>query len=93
MDVADILGAIEIGDLAAVGHVRRSHISMSLARQGAGRGQGLGVIAIPDSKFWSCSENSELPASNIRSCVGLNSAGLTAVSDSRRGSCMLSGGE
>src|SRR5438552_6117930 len=29
-EVADILSAMEIGDLEAVGHIRRSHISMSL---------------------------------------------------------------
>lgn len=31
-EVTDILSAVEIGDLAAVGHIRRSHISMSFAR-------------------------------------------------------------
>lgn len=31
-EMADILGAMEIGDLEAVGHIRRSHISMSVAR-------------------------------------------------------------
>jgi DNA-binding GntR family transcriptional regulator len=31
-EVADILDAMEIGDLEAVGHIRRSHISMSFAR-------------------------------------------------------------
>ena len=31
-EVADILAAMEIGDLEAVGHIRRSHISMSFAR-------------------------------------------------------------
>lgn len=31
-EVADVLGAIEIGDLEAIGHIRRSHISMSFAR-------------------------------------------------------------
>jgi DNA-binding GntR family transcriptional regulator len=31
-EVADILAAMEIGDLEAVGHIRRSHISMSVAR-------------------------------------------------------------
>lgn len=31
-EVADVLTAIEIGDLEAVGHIRRSHISMSFAR-------------------------------------------------------------
>ena len=28
----DILAAMEIGDLEAVGHIRRSHISMSFKR-------------------------------------------------------------
>ena len=31
-EIADILAAAEIGDLGAVGHIRRSHISMSFAR-------------------------------------------------------------
>lgn len=31
-EVADIVDAIEAGDLAAVGHIRRSHISMSFSR-------------------------------------------------------------
>jgi DNA-binding GntR family transcriptional regulator len=31
-EVADILAAMEIGDLEAVGHIRRSHMSMSFAR-------------------------------------------------------------
>ena len=31
-EVADVLAAVEIGDLAAVGHIRRSHISMSYTR-------------------------------------------------------------
>jgi DNA-binding GntR family transcriptional regulator len=31
-EVADILDAMEVGDLEAVGHIRRSHISMSFAR-------------------------------------------------------------
>lgn len=31
-EIADILAAVEIGDLEAVGHIRRSHISMSFAR-------------------------------------------------------------
>ena len=31
-EVADILNAVEIGDLEAVGHIRRSHISMSFRR-------------------------------------------------------------
>ncbi len=31
-EVADILTAIEIGDLEAVGHLRRSHVAMSFAR-------------------------------------------------------------
>ncbi len=31
-EMADILAAMEIGDLAAVGHIRRSHISMSFMR-------------------------------------------------------------
>lgn len=31
-EVADILAAMEVGDLEAVGHIRRSHISMSFAR-------------------------------------------------------------
>lgn len=31
-EVADIVAAVEIGDLAAVGHIRRSHISMSFTR-------------------------------------------------------------
>ncbi|MBX6321720.1 MAG: GntR family transcriptional regulator [Rhodospirillaceae bacterium] len=31
-EVADILAAMELGDLEAVGHIRRSHISMSFAR-------------------------------------------------------------
>ena len=31
-EVADILDALRIGDLEAVGHIRRSHISMSFRR-------------------------------------------------------------
>jgi len=31
----DILGAVEIGDLEAAGHIRRSHISMSFTRRRA----------------------------------------------------------
>lgn len=31
-EVADIATAVEIGDLAAVGHIRRAHIAMSFAR-------------------------------------------------------------
>lgn len=31
-EMADILAAMEIGDLEAVGHIRRSHISMSVKR-------------------------------------------------------------
>lgn len=31
-EVADVLTAVEIGDLEAVGHIRRSHISMSFTR-------------------------------------------------------------
>jgi DNA-binding GntR family transcriptional regulator len=31
-EVADIVAAIELGDLATVGHIRRSHIAMSFAR-------------------------------------------------------------
>jgi DNA-binding GntR family transcriptional regulator len=31
-EVADILAAMELGDLEAVGHIRRSHISMSVKR-------------------------------------------------------------
>ncbi|MCB1434428.1 MAG: GntR family transcriptional regulator [Alphaproteobacteria bacterium] len=31
-EVADILSAMEVGDLEAVGHIRRSHISMSVRR-------------------------------------------------------------
>lgn len=31
-EVADILGAVELGDLEAAGHIRRSHISMSFTR-------------------------------------------------------------
>lgn len=31
-EVTDILAAVEIGDLEAVGHIRRSHISMSFQR-------------------------------------------------------------
>jgi DNA-binding GntR family transcriptional regulator len=31
-EIADILAAVEIGDLEAVGHIRRSHISMSFVR-------------------------------------------------------------
>jgi DNA-binding GntR family transcriptional regulator len=31
-EIADILAAMEIGDLEAVGHIRRGHISMSFAR-------------------------------------------------------------
>jgi len=36
-EVADVLGAVEIRDLAAVGHIRRSHISMSFTRLRVGR--------------------------------------------------------
>jgi DNA-binding GntR family transcriptional regulator len=31
-EMADILAAMEVGDLEAVGHIRRSHISMSVKR-------------------------------------------------------------
>lgn len=31
-EIADILAAMELGDLESVGHIRRSHISMSFAR-------------------------------------------------------------
>jgi len=31
-EMADILAALELGDLEAVGHIRRSHISMSFSR-------------------------------------------------------------
>ncbi len=31
-EIADIRAAVEIGDLSSVGHIRRSHISMSFAR-------------------------------------------------------------
>jgi DNA-binding GntR family transcriptional regulator len=31
-EIADILAAVEIGDLQAAGHIRRSHISMSFTR-------------------------------------------------------------
>ena len=31
-EMEDILGAVETGDLEAVGHIRRAHISMSFAR-------------------------------------------------------------
>jgi DNA-binding GntR family transcriptional regulator len=31
-EMADILQAMEVGDLEAVGHIRRSHISMSVKR-------------------------------------------------------------
>ena len=31
-EVADILAAMEVGDLEAVGYIRRSHISMSVKR-------------------------------------------------------------
>jgi DNA-binding GntR family transcriptional regulator len=34
-EVADILAAMEIGDLEAVGYIRRSHISMSVKRMNA----------------------------------------------------------
>jgi len=34
-EVADILAAMELGDLEAVGHIRRSHISMSVRRMKA----------------------------------------------------------
>jgi DNA-binding GntR family transcriptional regulator len=34
-EAADILAAMEIGDLEAVGHIRRSHISMSVRRMKA----------------------------------------------------------
>ena len=31
-ELQDLLGALELGDLDAVGHIRRGHISMSFAR-------------------------------------------------------------
>jgi DNA-binding GntR family transcriptional regulator len=31
-EMEDVLGAMEVGDLASVGHIRRSHISMSFQR-------------------------------------------------------------
>lgn len=34
-EVADILGALEMGDLDAVGHIRRGHISLSFSRMKA----------------------------------------------------------
>ncbi len=42
-EIADVLAAMEVGDLEAVGHIRRSHISMSFARlqrYGASPGRG-----------------------------------------------------
>jgi DNA-binding GntR family transcriptional regulator len=36
-EIDDILGAVEIGDLEAAGHIRRSHISMSFTRLGRRR--------------------------------------------------------
>ena len=39
-EVADILAAMELGDLAAVGHIRRSHISMSVQRMKQRAGHG-----------------------------------------------------
>jgi DNA-binding GntR family transcriptional regulator len=39
-EVADLLAAVEIGDLAVVGHIRRSHISMSYTRLKRGRVKG-----------------------------------------------------
>jgi DNA-binding GntR family transcriptional regulator len=45
-EVADILDAMEVGDLEAVGHIRRSHISMSFARlRGYGAHQAAGATA------------------------------------------------
>ena len=37
-EAAEILNALEIGDLDAVGHIRRGHISLSFARMSAERG-------------------------------------------------------
>jgi DNA-binding GntR family transcriptional regulator len=31
-EIADILAAVELGDLNAAGHIRRAHISMSFTR-------------------------------------------------------------
>lgn len=39
-EVADTLAAVEIGDLEAVGHIRRSHISMSFRRLRAKTSRG-----------------------------------------------------
>jgi DNA-binding GntR family transcriptional regulator len=45
-EVADILDAMEVGDLEAVGHIRRSHISMSFARlRGYGAHEAAGATA------------------------------------------------
>jgi DNA-binding GntR family transcriptional regulator len=47
-EVADILDAMEVGDLEAVGHIRRSHISMSFKRlrgYGAPQAQEAGASA------------------------------------------------
>ena len=44
-EVVDVLGAVELGDLSAVGHIRRSHISMSFTRLRRSRERGLELPA------------------------------------------------
>ena len=39
-EIADVLAAMELGDLGAVGHIRRSHISMSVKRMKRYPGSG-----------------------------------------------------
>ena len=39
-EMEDVLGAMEVGDLASVGHIRRSHISMSFQRMMRYAGHG-----------------------------------------------------
>ena len=48
-EMQDILAAMEIGDLASVGHIRRSHISMSFTRmmRYAGHRKGLAEDSEP----------------------------------------------
>lgn len=39
-EIADVLSAVELGDLEAVGHIRRSHLSMSFTRLKQHSGSG-----------------------------------------------------
>lgn len=44
-EMEDVLGALEVGDLVSVGHIRRSHISMSFHRMMRYAGHAPGTLA------------------------------------------------